>query len=96
MCVRQPAPESDVNFFNIVELFTSKLGGPHNVTPWENNALIMAAALQACAEDVRSTMSDEATATQHLVITQLEEMAEEAVTALRLPGHEANLSIERD
>jgi hypothetical protein len=88
MCVRRHPKSDDVGFFDLVELFTNKLGGPHCVTPWEHSALITAAALQACAEDVRSNLPDDATAAQHLAIVQLEEMADAAVNALRLPCHE--------
>jgi hypothetical protein len=88
MCVRQHPESNDVGFFDLVELYTNKLGGPHCVTPWEHSALITAAALQACAEDVRSNLSDDATAAQHLAVVQLEEMVAAAIIALRLPCHE--------
>jgi hypothetical protein len=88
MCVRQQAPEPDIRFFDLVELFTSKLGGPHNVTPCERIDLVTAAALQACAADVRTNLPVDATADQHLAVMQIEEIASAAVTALRLPCHE--------
>jgi len=85
MCVRQQDPEPDVRFFDLVEIFTNKLGGPHCVTPWERISLVTAAALTACAEDVRTNLPDDATADQHLAVVQIEEIADAAVTALRLP-----------
>jgi hypothetical protein len=88
MCVRQHPESDDVSFFDLVDLFTNKLGGPHCVTPWERINLVTAAALQACADDVRSNLPTNATAGQHLAVVQIEEIAEAAVTALRLPCHE--------
>jgi hypothetical protein len=87
MCVRH-APEPDVGFFDLVELFTRKLGGAHNVKSWERIDLVTAAALTACSEDVRTNLPADATADQHLALVQIEEIASAAVTALRLPCHE--------
>jgi hypothetical protein len=88
MCVRQRS-EPDVRFFDLVELFTNKLGGAYNVNSWERIDLVTAAALTACAEEVRTNLPTDATADQHLAVMQIEEIADAAVTALRLPCHEA-------
>jgi hypothetical protein len=85
MCVRQRSDTDDIGFFDLVHLFTRKLGGSHNISPWGRIDIVTAAALQSCAEDVRSNLPADATADQHLAVMQLEEIADAAVIALRLP-----------
>lgn len=88
MCIRPRSKIDDIGFHELVGLFTRKLGGSHNVSPWGRIDVVTAAALQSCAEDVRANLPDDATADQHLAVMQIEEIADAAVTALRLPCYQ--------
>jgi hypothetical protein len=71
----------------LIDQFTHALGGPGNVTPWEENDICRAVMLLSIAEEKRRQIDKHgaSSANELIALARLEEVAQAAVDRLRLP-----------
>jgi hypothetical protein len=70
-----------------IDQFIRALGGPGNVTPWEQNDVCRAVSLMSIAEEKRRQIDKHgaSSANELVALARIEEVAAEAVRRLRLP-----------